>query len=623
MKRQSILFVIVFVVLASLSGAGSNARANIDATEAVPAVVSYQGQIVLSGQPYNGSGYFKFAIIDKAATKTFWSNDGTSTVANMPVTALTLTVSAGQFNVYFGDTGQSPLSAAVFNGADRYLRVWFGTNTSTFTQLSPDQRIASTPFALQAQEAANASTLNGQAAGFYQNANNLNAGTLNPNLYSAYGDLGAEGYLDNNAAGDLLTRAQADGRYVKTGQTNSITATMIGSGTLTLDNLGQNGCAVGQLLKWNGSSWACANDHGVVNRNLGRVWTIYFANGLNEGQSSSITLGMDGFGLISYYDATNGALIVKHCGSLMCTGGHQTTVDTGGVGVDTSITLNKSGYGLVSYRDNTNQHLKVMRCGNEACNAGNYIVTVDTGTDVGYASSITTGKDGFGLISYYDNGNGDLKVAHCEEDYCSIHTVTAVDTTGDVGGFTSIAIGTDGLGLISYYDGTNADLKVMHCGNIQCNAGNSTSTVDSSGAVGGFNAITIGADGLGLISYYDQSNADLKVLHCGNLQCDSGNTVTTVDSTGIVGRSSAITIGGDGLGLISYYDSTNQSLKVLHCGNQLCNLENTIIVADTSGSKIGWGTSIVMGVDGKAMISYYDETNQYLKLAKLIGPGRR
>jgi hypothetical protein len=81
--------------------------------------------------------------------------------------------------------------------------------------------------------------------------------------------------------------------------------------------------------------------------------------------------------------------------------------------------------------------------------------------------------------------------------------------------------------------------------------------------------VTIGADGLGLISYYDATNTDLKVAHCSNAPCTSA-TITSLDTEGNVGQFTAVTIGADGLGLISYYDDTNEDLKVLHCGNVLC-----------------------------------------------------
>jgi hypothetical protein len=48
------------------------------------------------------------------------------------------------------------------------------------------------------------------------------------------------------------------------------------------------------------------------------------------------------------------------------------------------------------------------------------------------------------------------------------------------------------------------------------------------------------------------------------------NTITSLDTTGIVGRSTSVTIGADGLGLISYFDSTNGDLKVLQCENTFC-----------------------------------------------------
>jgi preprotein translocase subunit Sec61beta len=179
--------------------------------------------------------------------------------------------------------------------------------------------------------------------------------------------------------------------------------------------------------------------------------------------------------------------------------------------------------------------------------------------------------DGLGLISYYDVTNADLKVAHCSNTNCTAATISTLDSTGNVGWETSITIGADDLGLISYYDddfNTKDDLKVAHCSNTNCTSATIT-TLDSTGNVGWDSSITIGADGLGLISYSDSTNQDLKVAHCSNTNCTSATT-TTLDSTGNVGMHTSITIGADGLGLISYHDSTNLDLKVAHCENAFC-----------------------------------------------------
>ena len=87
--------------------------------------------------------------------------------------------------------------------------------------------------------------------------------------------------------------------------------------------------------------------------------------------------------------------------------------------------------------------------------------------------------------------------------------------------------------------------------------------------MGWYASITIGADGLGLISYYRFTSGDLKVAHCSNTNCTTA-TISTLDATGDVGYYTSVTIGADGLGLISYYDGTNEDLKVAHCENAFC-----------------------------------------------------
>ena len=70
-----------------------------------------------------------------------------------------------------------------------------------------------------------------------------------------------------------------------------------------------------------------------------------------------------------------------------------------------------------------------------------------------------------------------------------------------------------------------------------------------------------------VISYYDTTNDDLKVAKCANAACSSGTTLSTVDSTGNVGYYTSITIGTDGYPVISYYDVTNIDLKVIKAAN--------------------------------------------------------
>ena len=74
------------------------------------------------------------------------------------------------------------------------------------------------------------------------------------------------------------------------------------------------------------------------------------------------------------------------------------------------------------------------------------------------------------------------------------------------------------------------------------------------GNVSLFNSVTIGANGLGLITYQDASNQDLLIAHCANIACTVAAKI----------------IGVDGFPLLSYYDIIHRSLKVMHCENPFC-----------------------------------------------------
>jgi len=288
-----------------------------------------------------------------------------------------------------------------------------------------------------------------------------------------------------------------------------------------------------------------------------------------------------------------------------------TTLDsTGHVGRYTSVTVGADDLGLISYYDDTNLDLKVAHCSDVNCTSAT-LTTLDSAGTTGLYTSVAVGADGLGLISYFDGTNGDLKAAHCSDVNCTSATLTALDSTGNVGDYTSVTVGADGLGLISYHDWTNHDLKVAHCSNVNCTSATLT-TLDSTEAVGACTSVTVGADGLGLISYYDATNGDLKVAHCSDVNCTSA-TLSTLDSTGDVGTETSVTVGADGLGLISYHDGSNFDLKVAHCSNVNCT-SATITTLDSSGH-VGFYTSVTVGADGLGLISYHDASNPALKVA--------
>jgi hypothetical protein len=156
-----------------------------------------------------------------------------------------------------------------------------------------------------------ADLLDGQQGSFYQNATNINAGTLGNGFFSAYSDLGAEGYLDLSAGGDLLTRDQGDGRYVM-GSHNHWGQTWTGSGTgLTLFG-GTNGLSGNGTTTGVSGTASASNGSGVTGLansssgdNTGVGGTSYSTTGTGVAGYASSTTGMT-YGIGGRSDSNSG-----------------------------------------------------------------------------------------------------------------------------------------------------------------------------------------------------------------------------------------------------------------------------------------------------------------------------
>ena len=122
----------------------------------VPQIINYQGRVAVGTVNFNGSGQFKFALVNATGTTTYWSNDGSSTAGSEPAAAVLLTVTKGLYSVLLGDATLANMTAipnSVFDNGDVRLRVWFNDGTLGSQLLTPDQRIAAVGYAITAASA--------------------------------------------------------------------------------------------------------------------------------------------------------------------------------------------------------------------------------------------------------------------------------------------------------------------------------------------------------------------------------------------------------------------------------------------------------------------------------------
>lgn len=120
-----------------------------DQPMAQPTTVSYQGQLLRDGSPFDGEADFKFVVVDGGAS--LWSNDGTSINGQEPTAFVSLAVEQGLFYVLLGSGAMVPLTADLLEGAvDPQLRIWVRapSGSGEFEPLT-DQHIASVPFSLR------------------------------------------------------------------------------------------------------------------------------------------------------------------------------------------------------------------------------------------------------------------------------------------------------------------------------------------------------------------------------------------------------------------------------------------------------------------------------------------
>ena len=624
-----------------------------------------------------------------------------------------------------------------------------------------------------------ADLLDGQQGNYYLNASNIISGTLSANYYSAYSDLAAEGYLDNNSGSDLLTSAQIDADYIRPGEDNTINSSMIIDGQVSENDLAGN-AALWNIIDDDGSGSGLDADllDGLDSNNF---WQLGGNSVLSTGIFGTLTnnpleIMVNGSRVLRLEPhATSPNIIAGYSGNSVTGGVYGATISGGG-GLDypNQVTANygtvgggngnlASGDGATiagggnntasnslasiaggegntasgiwsfigsGFENNVSNDYAVLVGGfhNQASGIGSFVGSGEGNNARGWLTVIGGGggfyeEQGFGGNDAYDDwgiigggwsnqtgtNNGDAMDAafsvvdgglnNTANGFAStvgggegnlssgqyaatnggsrnvasgMYTVVSGGYANSAnayastvpGGFGNTASGeysfaagryataqhqgafvwsdatgaitstvdnqfavratggvdfiTNGAGLT--VDGNDVQQQVSgNCevgstirainpdGSVVCEShdarpGSFGVSPDTAGDVGDTTSIIIGTDGFPLISYYDTTNGDLKVIHCENLICSNPNfTITTLDSSGDVGFYTSVTIGNDGLGLIAY-TQRDSGLKVAHCNNLACT-SATITTLETG--LIRNQVSIVTGVDGMGLISFH------------------
>lgn len=123
----------------------------------VPSLIHYQGRVGVAGSAFDGTGQFKFALVNADATTVFWRSAADGDANGEPDLAVSVPVTKGLFSVQLGDTAlpnMAALPSTVFVNPQVYIRVWFNDGVSGFQRLIPDQRIAAVGYALMAANVA-------------------------------------------------------------------------------------------------------------------------------------------------------------------------------------------------------------------------------------------------------------------------------------------------------------------------------------------------------------------------------------------------------------------------------------------------------------------------------------
>jgi hypothetical protein len=272
--------------------------------------------------------------------------------------------------------------------------------------------------------------------------------------------------------------------------------------------------------------------------------------------------------------------------------------------MNSSIVLDENGRPVISYYDVTNRDLKIAYCNDLACAAPTIEIVDDTGF-AGIFSSLAIDENGLAVIAYYEAINADLKIAFCNDPVCSAPTIKLLDAIDDSGQYASLAI-KSGRIFVSYFRDTGSadELKIARCDDAVCDSVTVLHLIEMTDA--NYSSMAMDDNDQAFISFWDGDQGDLIVAACRIdpiIGC-KGATFTRVDRFHVTGLYTAITLDQEGRPMVSYYDQEEEALNLAKC--PLCRVPVRTHIGPVSSED---SISLALTEVGYPVMTYQDSTD--------------
>jgi hypothetical protein len=250
----------------------------------------------------------------------------------------------------------------------------------------------------------------------------------------------------------------------------------------------------------------------------------------------------------------DGGLGLVTCTDAACSG--STTSNEIGIGEYGAMVLNSSNLPVIADADifGNPRNVFVTVCADATCTSKTTNI-IDTNIQVNSKVSLRLNSSGFPVVAY-TSGSG-LKVAVCGDAVCNTKTVAVVDAVSSSN--PSLALTSSGFPVIAFSDFTNTWLKVRACADATCTG--STWGVAELYNAGNYISLVLNSSNFPVVSFYNTTDQVFKVAACRDAVCNNKNVVVA-DGSPKAGQYTSAKLRNDGRLFVSYYDGTNADLKM-------------------------------------------------------------